>query len=571
MKKDISISPIAVGESNLLYEKEKKRRSLLKRILIVLSAVVVFCTVYSLILPAITMVNEDIAVCGMTEHIHDESCYVSVEKLSFACEGIHKHNATCFAADGSCICGFADYTVHTHNSSCYNAEGKLECPLPEIAEHTHTSACVTADGQYTCGCEAPVYHVHTDLCYNAAGKPVCGKSEVKEAAFHQHSAGCYSGGELVCGHVEILRHAHSDCVSKTKEKALICDIPEHVHTNECLPERSDVITEDGYTCGFGYEHKHADDCYKNGKLVCTLEEHTHSADCLKDMTADRESAAQTKESFSGITLTGDLNKDVLSAAGTQLGYTESEKNFISAENGVKKGYTRYGEWFGDPYADWNALFCSCCLHFAGADKNVMPVSADAGAWMKTAEDAGLIAKKEDYTPVPGDIVFIGSADGETPVRMGFAAEVINKNGISVRLIEGDCDGAVTDGNVYAEEDILCYCRLSGIAARSEAHTVTVSGVTDTGLKVILTAPPSSLPSPTEERTLRVKEVSSETAGRLTDEKLAQDGLTAAQSLYFDIKLLHNGKETEPTGPVSVSIEGIAGEIDRHVIRRDQSI
>lgn len=58
-----------------------------------LSCVVVFCTVYALILPAITLERK--TVCGQEEHSHTEECYSS---------------------DGQLTCG---KTEHTHTESCY--------------------------------------------------------------------------------------------------------------------------------------------------------------------------------------------------------------------------------------------------------------------------------------------------------------------------------------------------------------------------------------------------------------------------------------------------------------------
>lgn len=58
-----------------------------------LSCIVVFCTVYALILPAITLERK--TVCGREEHSHTEECYSS---------------------DGQLTCG---KTEHTHTESCY--------------------------------------------------------------------------------------------------------------------------------------------------------------------------------------------------------------------------------------------------------------------------------------------------------------------------------------------------------------------------------------------------------------------------------------------------------------------
>ena len=58
-----------------LFTKRRKRLSRWHYAVTVLSAVIVFCTVYALILPAITM--ERTAYCGITAHEHEEKCFDS--------------------------------------------------------------------------------------------------------------------------------------------------------------------------------------------------------------------------------------------------------------------------------------------------------------------------------------------------------------------------------------------------------------------------------------------------------------------------------------------------------------
>lgn len=604
------------------YKKETRRRSVGKRVVFTLSLIVVFCTVYSLILPAITMVNEDIAICGFEEHTHGEECYAEKELLSFVCDGIHVHNATCFDAQGSCRCGFADYVIHTHDENCYNADGELCCTLPEVAEHTHDETCVRCQTEYVCGkeehthsdecfteeknlvcgltdeshehtdecyetvktlicekeehshsaecavsenkmvcgCEEPVYHAHTDACYNAAGELVCGKTEVTAAAFHQHTESCYADGGLICGHIELLRHQHSDCAVRTTEKVLICGLPEHIHDDACLPERSETVKEKEFTCGFSYEHTHGDDCYKNGTLTCTLTEHTHTPECRRNMTADKESPEGMAKVFEKIERTGDINKDVTAVVQTQVGYKESDRNFITDETGEYKGYTRYGDWYGDPYADWNVLFCSCCLHYAGISKDVFPVYADVAAWLATATDAGLRREAGEYQPIPGDIVFVkSSADEAVPAKMGFVLEVKKTDGLTVRCAEGDCEDRVCDDKLYSADEILCFCVLPGSAEAEANKPVLLTTETDNGITVTVEALPSSLPFPADELSIRAQLVENDTADRLTSEELEENGLTPVQKLYFDIKLIHDGEEVEPLGPLTVSISGIAGQ------------
>lgn len=61
-----------------------------------LSCVVVFCTVYALILPAITLERK--TVCGQEEHSHTEECYASDGQLTCG-KTEHKHTESCYADD----------------------------------------------------------------------------------------------------------------------------------------------------------------------------------------------------------------------------------------------------------------------------------------------------------------------------------------------------------------------------------------------------------------------------------------------------------------------------------------
>lgn len=59
-----------------------------------LSCVVVFCTVYALILPAITLERK--TVCGQEEHSHTEECYANDGQLTCG-RTEHKHTESCYA------------------------------------------------------------------------------------------------------------------------------------------------------------------------------------------------------------------------------------------------------------------------------------------------------------------------------------------------------------------------------------------------------------------------------------------------------------------------------------------
>lgn len=136
------------------YTKVHKRKRLRHRVVTVLAGVVVFCTTYALILPAVTLEKQ----CDIPEHTHTDACYAqvtSVEKRVPVCSAktleIHQHTADCYDANGNPTCGYADFVVHSHDSRCYDENGNLWCPLPEIEAHRHTDGCFDADGNLICG------------------------------------------------------------------------------------------------------------------------------------------------------------------------------------------------------------------------------------------------------------------------------------------------------------------------------------------------------------------------------------------------------------------------------------
>ncbi|MGM9584581.1 MAG: SpaA isopeptide-forming pilin-related protein [Faecousia sp.] len=305
-----------------------------KRLAGILGCVVVFCTTYALILPAITMERE--TVCGLQEHQHTDSCYTLQAGKRLACTpqsiGVHTHTAQC--ADGSC--GYADFVIHEHDASCYDASGKLVCSLPEIqahthsascyriptrvvGEHTHTEDCYTLQrGALVCGLTETDGHTHTDSChgqrqvlccttpesdghqhgegcYGEDGALICTKAE---SVGHHHGAECYRTEEvLTCGQEEAQPHHHTDAcyvwektltcgmeegaIYERGEPELICtkrEIKPHRHTAACFDAAGNWI------CGQPevLTHTHSDACFETAEekvLTCTLEEHTHSEDC----------------------------------------------------------------------------------------------------------------------------------------------------------------------------------------------------------------------------------------------------------------------------------------------------
>ena len=510
------------------YTKVHKRKRLRHRVVTVLASVVVFCTTYALILPAVTLEKQ----CDIPEHTHTDACYAqvtSVEKRVPVCSAktleIHQHTADCYDANGNPTCGYADFVVHSHDSRCYDENGNLWCPLPEIEAHRHTADCFDADGNLICGQTQILEHRHSDACFDADGNLICGQTQILE---HQHSDACFEAvaepvdtRELVCGQEE---HTHSKaCTAVESEEPVFCGKDAHTHGEACRDE--------------------------NGELVCGTEEHTHSLACYADPTADVETAELWEQTFAGVTLTGNWRQDTLAIAETQLGYAESTKNYVVAEDGeTVKGYTRYGAWCEEPYGDWNTMFLTFCLHYAGVEG--VPPDRDCGGWVTSWADA--FEPAQSHTPAVGDLVLFDRDGDGTADRAGLVAQITDSG---FAAMEGDAEDAVRLLTYGADDPgILGYINLP-----EGPKEFTLTAQTETGITVAITGESASLPYPAREITVTATEVADGERRTIRDQILGEEQAEPERSYLLDITLWHGEEEIEPTGPVTVTFSGFDTE------------
>ena len=619
------------------YTKVHKRKRLRHRVVTVLAGVVVFCTTYALILPAITLEKQ----CDIPEHTHTDACYAqvtSVEKRVPVCSAetleIHRHTADCYDADGNPTCGYADFVVHSHDSRCYDETGNLWCPLPEIEAHRHTADCYALPEEHTHaeGCYTSVRgdlvcggHVHTDACYTETAVLTCGLEESEEhrhdescyetsrertcgidsdhshtdacyeweqvlscdlptepaedaqpvlvctkpeIVLHRHTSDCFDAdGNLICGQTQILEHRHSDACFETVAEpvdtgTLTCTDTAHVHTARCYGTWELVCGQEEHThseactqneqeetvfCGKD-AHTHGETCRdENGELVCGTEEHTHSLACYADPGADVETAELWEQTFAGVTLTGNWRQDTLAIAETQLGYTESTKNYVVAEDGeTVKGYTRYGAWCGEPYGDWNVMFLTFCLHYAGVEG----VDRDCGGWVTSWADA--FEPAQSHTPAVGDLVLFDRDGDGTADRAGLVAQITDSG---FAAMEGDAEDAVRLLTYGADDPgILGYINLP-----EGPKEFTLTAQTENGITVTITGESASLPYPAREITVTVTEVTDGERQAIRNQILGEEQAEPERSYLLDITLWHGEEEIEPTGSVTVTFSGIDTE------------
>ena len=77
-----------------------------------MACIVVFCTTYALLLPAVTL--EKTAECGLEEHQHEEGCYEEQLVCGQEESGEHRHTDICYQK--VLVCG---KEVHIHSADCF--------------------------------------------------------------------------------------------------------------------------------------------------------------------------------------------------------------------------------------------------------------------------------------------------------------------------------------------------------------------------------------------------------------------------------------------------------------------
>lgn len=279
--------------------------------------------------------------------------------------------------------------------------------------------------------------------------------------------------EALCGHLE---HTHTE---QCLEKALVCqeqESPGHSHSDaECYaPAESDEATlptsEQVLICPLAESagHSHGDSCYET-KYICGYDaEHIHSVLCYSDTKADLETRSNWESTLPK--LTGDPRSDLVAVAASQLGYTESLQNYKTAADGTTKlGYTRYGEWYGNPYGNWNTMFVSFCLKYAEHPAYSALTNSGADA-MRLAADAAGYLRDAAYTPQAGDLIFLdknGNASADAVAIVRSATET------SILVLEGDLENAVRETSYAADSRaVMGYAMLT--AESSTEATVLLS-------------------------------------------------------------------------------------------------
>lgn len=366
--------------------------------------------------------------CGMEEHVHTDDCYTEELVCGYE-EGEPEDPDSAFSVDSEPTTEEPEAEpeetepeeiepeVHHHTEDCYETvlvEHKEQTCGQE--EHTHNDYCIDPDtGNYICGFEE---HTHTDDCYTT-------ETETEE--------------KLVCGYEE--GQVLSDGTAADDDGIAALE-DTNTATSVAEDSSSEAVSEPVL-------HHHTEACYEK-VLTCTIPEHTHTLACLADYSADVETDDDWEKYSVG--LSDNWNEALLAVAKEQLGYKESEKNFQTDEALGDiidvHHYTRYGAFYGNPYADWDVAFIAFCQHYAGIPKTEIPQRLGLEALRADMDAMGFayLTEGEDaaYEAIPGDVVTYnknGTADDET---IGIVETVGDD---SLTVISGAVEGVVAEVTV----------------------------------------------------------------------------------------------------------------------------
>ena len=319
--------------------------------------------------------------CGYEEHQHTAACYEKV--------------LTCGYEEGEPETPAASSDSSADTVSAYSA-AEPEEPVQTEPEtiwvpHEHTDACYEEHRVLTCYQEE---HEHTDDCFDEYGALICGEFE------HVHDDSCYTTEyELVCGlnEGELVEEPNPAYQEMPASRPVVVDQP--TEPAETTPDEPVL-------------HHHTDACYTE-ELVCTIPEHHHTVECLADTQADVETAEEW-QAAANVALNGNWAEDLLTVAKSQLDYQQSDKNFkLDVEDQqVLRGYSRYGAWYGNPYGAWDVMFLSYCLHFAGVPQTVVPQRAGVMALHSELRGSQWLTDADGSTAKPGDIVIYNTLTTE---------------------------------------------------------------------------------------------------------------------------------------------------------------
>ena len=456
--------------------------------------------------------------CNQEEHTHTADCYTKV-----------------------LVCGYEEGQPEDWNAT-FDDSASLDESFGVDAEDDGI-ALFSAEPEYIY-----VPHEHTDDCYQEVKTLTCLEEE------HVHGDDCFDpeDGSLIC---EQFEHVHDDSCYTT-DYELVCGLEDGELVEELNPAYTAVAAFEAPVAAKPVVvspvieapiHYHTDDCYEE-VLTCGLEEHHHTVNCLADPLADVEDESEWLAK-TNTTLSGLWTEDLLTVAQSQLGYEQSEKNFeLDADDGVTvRHYTRYGEWYGNPYGEWDVMFLSYCLNYAGIPQSAIPQRAGVLALRSDLRATGYLMDPQSIPAAQQDAIAL--CDEGLPEEESFADADADDLGFA--------DGASSFCSIQPGDIVFYNAAVTEtVSAENEPQieTLSLESDADTGDPVLSSLNTPADPPRTEQRT-----TVSETLGIVSDVDETSDTLTVI-----------SGNVDGKVDTVQVGISQLTGLISLAAVQEEES-
>lgn len=245
----------------------------------------------------------------------------------------------------------------------------------------------------------------------------------------------------------------------------------------------------------------------------------------------------------------------------------------------------------DVYADWDAAFVNFCMHYAGKDdfnieaSGVFPKEIEAVKWYEEfigadEKNMSYLVAPQGYEPKAGDLVFFDRKDETPAFQMGIVSSYDEEKN-EIKVIEGNSDNEVKE-NEYGirdedieENHIFGYLKMDEVEEAYEASGKTGEIDVDQkedenteqpqeeikelttevdGTTITLSGPVSSFEEGKEYSIQAEKVENKETIATIEEaiDQVAEEKEKKVENYQaFDIKLMVDGEEVQPLGPVEV--------------------
>ncbi|MCI8660188.1 MAG: Cna B-type domain-containing protein [Lachnospiraceae bacterium] len=534
--------------------REQRRWKRWQKVVSVMAAMVVFCTAYALILPALTMGAK--TYCGQEEHHHSEDCFVLLRRGAATPDN-----------------GYPILPDEMNNATESNGNPADEELLATPGDATESTPSDAREEEKEKGPSGPDEDYREEDGAEATPSDAWEKNDEAETADSGRSeeiqgVGLASPGNATVKTTSSVKQAKTHSASNANKKKDDWDVDADDEAEDDLEEYDEAFDEDidlindlepeeeealeADWLPYEPELEYDEELYEL-ICICEMEEHTHSLACYSNPEADVETEEEWLRTIPQ--LTGVLADDIVLVADSQVEYRESTENYEVEGVDTIKGYTRYGEWYGQPYGDWSGMFASFCINYAGGEDAPMDGDCHQLADKLKATVPGLYKTKDEYDPRPGDLVFLSGND-ENGLHVGIIKEVTkNESGRPDRVvaIEGDFNNKVgyqTYGVNSPEIEgygLMSWYGQNLITVRKETENAVITVVYEE----------SALP---EDVRLEIEELKEDDPKTIAmKEKLTQQGNSQGKVLKamipFDVTFLDGeGNRVEATGPIEITTE-----------------